>query len=459
MTRWFFPPWNGGEGFLESNSRPEYRKESFFRHDFSWFLPPLLRDSQNPQLLPDGHDLPTAEWALVQRILATPAFSRSDFLSRFLIYICDRKLRGREDEITEYKIGTQALGRPDSFHTGEDNIVRNYARLLRKSLADYFGNAGSHEEMVIEIPKGRYFPVFERRDAGSWSHDPTNGPGLEAAPPLQPAQAAAPPKKRPLHTIWQLAALLVALVCLAGAVMFATHWHRSEDDAAIDRFWGPFWSASSPLVIFSNALFIGDQATGMRYAASMTGSDTGQYVDTYTGVGEVSAVYDLTRLFQSHHAEFTLKRSLLVTWDEARKSNLIFIGSVANNPALRVIPADSMDFIITADNGFSAIQNRHPKSGEPQIYARLQNPLTRDYAIVALMPGLEPGRKMLVFSGLTTFGTQAAVEFGCSPDGVEQLLRAASGPYGTVRPFEAIIQTTIGGNVPLQSRLVAIHVH
>jgi hypothetical protein len=98
---------------------------------------------------------------LVQRIIATPAFVRSDFLTRFLRYICDCKLAGRDDEITEYQIGVQALGRLGSYNPGEDNIVRNYARILRKRLDEYFAGEGRDEPVRITIPRSHYVPVFE----------------------------------------------------------------------------------------------------------------------------------------------------------------------------------------------------------------------------------------------------------------------------------------------------------
>ena len=79
--------------------------------------------------------------------------------------------------------------------------------------------------------------------------------------------------------------------------------------------------------------------------------------------------------------------------------------------------------------------------------------------MLALLPGLQGGKKVLIFSGLTTFGTQAAVAFASRSDTLNQLLAAVSGPKGEVRPFEALIETSIGGGVPLQTRLVSIHKH
>jgi hypothetical protein len=104
-----------------------------------------------------------------------------------------------------------------------------------------------------------------------------------------------------------------------------------------------------PIVIFSNALFTGDSTNGLRYAPPQAPNQPAQlpYVDTYTGIGELVSVYNLTRLFDAHHATFILKRSLLVTWDEAQLRNLIFIGSRAENPSLRVLPGTT-DFTMMA---------------------------------------------------------------------------------------------------------------
>jgi hypothetical protein len=66
---------------------------------------------------------------------------------------------------------------------------------------------------------------------------------------------------------------------------------------------------------------------------------------------------------------------------------------------------------------------------------------------------------MLIFSGLMTIGTEGAVEFACHRDTLEELLRAATNSKREIRPFEAVLETTIEGGVPLQTRLVAIHVH
>ncbi len=85
-------------------------------------------------------------------------------------------------------------------------------------------------------------------------------------------------------------------------------------------------------------------------------------------------------------------------------------------------------------------------------------PFTKDYAIVALLPGIEPGHKMFVFSGLTTFGTQAAVEYVLQPQTAAELMRQVS-VGNKVHHYEALLEVSIRGGVPLQPRLVSIRVH
>ena len=110
---------------------------------------------QPPALLRDD-----AHWLLVQRIVASDGFRRSRLLSAFLLDVCERQLLGRPDEITEQQVGVRVFGRPVDYDPGQDNIVRKYARLVRRRLADFFMTEGAMERTRIEIPRGTYRPRF-----------------------------------------------------------------------------------------------------------------------------------------------------------------------------------------------------------------------------------------------------------------------------------------------------------
>ena len=99
-------------------------------------------------------------WNLTQRVVAGTHFARSPLLTKFLLFVVAETLEGRGNEITEHQIGVQVFDRPADYRTLEDNIVRSYARQLRKRLAEHFADQGSSEPVRIDIPVGAYVPVF-----------------------------------------------------------------------------------------------------------------------------------------------------------------------------------------------------------------------------------------------------------------------------------------------------------
>lgn len=122
--------------------------------------PPRLSGALKPRMK-SGFDDP--RWRLVQRMAASRCLGRSTLLSNFLLFVCDRYLAGRPDEITEQLIGIHVFGRSAGYNSGDDNIVRSYARTLRKRIDDYFVTEGKDERLIVAIPRGAYLPVFSAR--------------------------------------------------------------------------------------------------------------------------------------------------------------------------------------------------------------------------------------------------------------------------------------------------------
>lgn len=395
-------------------------------------------------------------WALVQRVAQSAPFRTSNRLKEFLLYAAGCALRDAPDEVTEQQIGMHVFHRAAGYNSSEDSIVRTHARLLRQKLTTYFAEEGANEELIIEIPKGHYLPVF--RSVGKPASEP---PSLDALPSDPDLHSPAPHGGKRRKRVRSVLITLAIFVCLLVVGTAGRHWRTVSASSSLETFWRPFFHADAPLVIFSNATFLGTAQNGLRYATAEDRKNpamANELIDTYTGIGEASAIYDLTKLFDAHQANFVLKRSQLVTWDEAKLRDLIFIGSQAENPALQALPSIS-DFSVLTNGITTGIVNHHPKPGEPRVYTRPEHPLTSDYAIIALLPGLQSGKHIVVMSGMTTLGTQAAVEYLCRPDDVRALLRLVSTPRGEIRPFEAVLKTTILDGVPMETRLVTIRVH
>jgi hypothetical protein len=97
----------------------------------------------------------------LDKILAFPKFSKSAILSKFLCYIVNETLLGRQNSIKEYTIGIEVLNKPKEFNPLLDGIVRVHASRLREYLSTYYKEKGIEDNLVITVPKGRYLPVFK----------------------------------------------------------------------------------------------------------------------------------------------------------------------------------------------------------------------------------------------------------------------------------------------------------
>lgn len=97
------------------------------------------------------------------RITGKPPLARSERLCGFLRYIVDETLAGRADKIIGYTIGVDVFGKPESFDPSVDTIVRVEAGRLRRSLDQYYREAGANDPVEIVVPKGAYVPEFRYR--------------------------------------------------------------------------------------------------------------------------------------------------------------------------------------------------------------------------------------------------------------------------------------------------------
>lgn len=97
-------------------------------------------------------------------VLSTPVFQNSPLLTRFLGFVVHETLSGRENQIKEYTIATNVLGRTSEFSLGNDASVRVHAMRLRKALGDYYESPPKGSKVMIELPKGSYRPQFHRSE-------------------------------------------------------------------------------------------------------------------------------------------------------------------------------------------------------------------------------------------------------------------------------------------------------
>ena len=91
-------------------------------------------------------------------MLASAGFSRNERLSRFLRFVVERHLEGRDGELKESVIAIEVFGRSPDYDPRQDSIVRTEAARLRARLSEYYIGEGKGDALVIELPKGGYAP-------------------------------------------------------------------------------------------------------------------------------------------------------------------------------------------------------------------------------------------------------------------------------------------------------------
>ena len=412
----------------------------------------------------------TAEHLQIQRLVKSEVLHGSESLCKLLRYLAERAIEFPGVPAREYQIATEVFGRRPDFDSRLDSTVRVQTGRLRAKLADYYANQGKDDPILIEIPRGIYMVNFLPR-----------GASVVETPPAQPAARVAGPTQTEGHKqpapsssrTWRTATLVsTALLLLSLAVIGLLVYRRPQSNTPLDSetlspelsgFWKVFTiNSDPPWVIFSNAAFIGRPGIGLRYYDPQTDSPE-HILDHYTGVGEVLGVHELDATFALLRHELHVKRGRLVSLDDAKSRNLIFVGSPAENLSLRDWPS-TQDFVFKRlDTGLSkggvALVNVRPQPGEQAVYASAPDiPTKEDYALIALARGISPSHYVLILAGTTTLGTGAAVEYVCRTNTLHTLsegLMHAHGSFG--KPFEAVLDVHITAGVPMESDLVAVH--
>jgi hypothetical protein len=396
----------------------------------------------------------------IEKLTSSSVLHGSESLCNLLRFLTKRSLDHPGSTAKEYQIATEVFGRARDFDPRLDSTVRVQTGRLRSKLAEYYAGDGIGDHVVVEIPRGSYHVIFHYREPEL--RLPVPEPAVEPAVVPLPQR---PPRRWATTAVVSAIAVIGALAADFALRPPSVQIPAAESTDALRALWLRFFDGPEPpLIVYSNAAFVGRPETGLRYFDPAT--DTNSVIlDHYTGVGEVMAIHELDHLFTSLHRVMRLKRGRLLTWDDAKAGDLIFIGSPSENLSLREMPG-TQDFIfrVASDGprkGDLSIVNVHRRPGEESTYfSTAAIPIREDYAVVGLVPGITNTQHALVLAGLTTLGTQAAVELVCRSKRLEELLGALGAPSkGPFPPFEAVLRVKVSGGVPVHSDLVAVHRH
>jgi TolB-like protein len=100
----------------------------------------------------------------LEKVLASEGFARNDRIRNFLRFVVEQELLGSGDQLKESVIGVEVFGRRPDYDVRQDSIVRTEAGKLRTRLAKYYAGDGAAGQVVIDLPKGGYRPVFRHAE-------------------------------------------------------------------------------------------------------------------------------------------------------------------------------------------------------------------------------------------------------------------------------------------------------
>jgi len=435
-------------------------------------------------------------WELVQRIAASPYFSKGPKLRAFLLYICENTILDRLENVREQLIGSKVFGRRTDYILNEDNIVRVEAREMRKRLETFFANEGKNEPLIIEIPKGAYVPIFRPREPAS--------PG-QAAETEDAIEGVVEPTSGGLHAgRWLIVALAAALLISSVAAIWLLRENRRlrlapgmQDGDASTSLQGysiyvdllgtlgrlpnrePQLVLCNPKVI----LFSGSKTPvsylqaepgshpvpaskdlDRLFSPALNGEDREMpfrffqiTAELYTGTGEATAAFYIGRLMDSLHRPVHITQARFINWDNVQQEDLILLGGPSSNDwTNRVEP--KADFIFSE----RSVVNLRPQPGEQKEYTLEDIPgrggATAEYGFMKMhtTPG---GFKTLLLAGLSTAGTAGVAEFFTTPSKMKPVAsRIAAAVQGKAFPsdWQVLMKITVQDGLPIETSAVTI---
>jgi Tol biopolymer transport system component len=150
--------------------------------------------------------------AQLEIVLASEVFKSAARSSALLRLLVDYAVQGKTDQLKEYTLGTEALGRAESFDPRTDPIARVEASRLRGRLDHYYATEGRSDPLWILLPKGGYVPRFEVREPLDSAHQVDERPHAREA------------------KVWKITTLLALAGLAAATIVLWTAWRHSVPD-------------------------------------------------------------------------------------------------------------------------------------------------------------------------------------------------------------------------------------
>lgn len=436
-----------------------------------------------------GHALPLVRQQQVRKaleaVLASPSMRSTQQCQTLLQYIAEHTLSGELALLRERVIGTEVFGRKPDYEPGEDPIVRIRAADLRKRLALYYQSLSTVPDVRIDVPSGSYKATFTWKalqpepsepfiDQAPTAIDGSSSPSLPQPllPPGDSVLNAGPDSlsHESFHLrVLQLGSLIALLIAGIFTVM---SWYHGQSDRILRSFWEPVLDSPKPLLISigSNAVYrVSDEkadaysrqnhleSSGMeffqQFDPNQTIASTGLHAaeNSFVALGDVAAVSEMVGTL-SHFAKTYQERFPNdISFAEVRSNPTLLIGGF-NNPMTRELTRN-FRFVLASRN---RIEDRNQPGKAWVLQASNDSHDTEDYAIVTRVLHHGEDQSLVSVAGMGQYGTLAATDFVCNPEGIQHL-GDALGKGWQKRNFQLVLRIKVMDFKPVSTSIIAHH--
>jgi hypothetical protein len=422
----------------------------------------------------------------IERILHSEELRGCENLRRLLKFLADRSACGQADELKEYIVAIDGLGKPSSYDPRKNSTVRIQVGRLRQKLADYYRTEGQRDPVVIDVPKGRFKLKFAYRNGVHPEHagfeQAASAHELHSSDRDQPTQ--------PEHRNWRFGVALAAAVVLGIAIGAAFHWvkpamakatvlsYPAGWDADMEALWQPFVATKRPLVVaIEDPLFVelnGNPGVYLRdktlndwhsvessatmaavkHATRSSGIHPSRY---YTAYGEVEASFLVARLLGPRVQNLTVVKTSNLSLQQLADNNVLFIG-VQNLFFTEQTQAAPID--VPLQQVPEGIRNLHPRPGEPALFVDQYSTAPSEegvaYALITHFPGPMSGNDVESFTSFRSAGYVAAVKAFTNPEFVKPLVARLKQSCGGHMPayYQILLKVKFKDDVPTEITFV-----
>jgi hypothetical protein len=397
-------------------------------------------------------------------VLGSRTFARAEQLRALLQYLCKAEAEGQHKGLSEYVIGREVLGRPEDFSPIEDSSVRTRVYELRHKLEKLYLLEVPEEPLRIVLPKGTYFPQYERVSQAEATAVPATANDAHS----ETKRLSAEGTSRTRWIWWVLA--LSTLLGLGGIFALVSSWgvRQQAVDPIVKEAWGPLAQPDANVLIcvatplhltvgpdthraFGSPIYPApDEAYPIwrQHRPLAPEAKLGMvFSDNLIGFGTMNSILVAVNTLRRMGVSYQILPERVAPISTFRNRNVMLFGAPVDSDAI-TRSHESTPLVVDYEPSVQEFVIRDRKSGKMIVPQKNeQGEFRAVYGLITVLNTRDSDRGklgMVMFSGITSAGTHGAAEYFASARALQDL-RARFAREGVTRfpsAYQVVVRCT-----------------